>query len=105
LTKSSEIEIYGQRYTIKGDADEDYIKRLAAYVDAQMRALSGGMKTATFSKLAILAAINITHELLQSEEQRQRGEADVERKALSLMESIEEQLEPARKALRGAAGA
>lgn len=105
MTKTCEIEIYGQRYTLKGEADEDYIKRLAAYVDAQMRALSQGMKTATFSKLAVLAAINITHELLQSEAQRQQGEEDVERKALSLMESIEEQLEPARKALRGAAGA
>lgn len=105
MTKTCEIEIYGQRYTIKGEADEDYIKRLAAYVDAQMRALSQGMKTATFAKLAILAAINITHEFLQSEAQRERGEADVERKALSLMASIEEQLEPARKALRGAAGA
>lgn len=104
MTKTCEIEIYGQRYTLKGEADEEYIKRLAGYVDAQMRALSQGMKTATFAKLAVLAAINITHELLQSEHQRQTGEEDMEKKALSLLASIEEQLEPARKALRGAAG-
>ena len=89
MTKTSEIEIYGQRYTIKGEADEVYIKRLAAYVDEQMRSMSQGMKTATFSKLAVLAAINIAHQLFQSEEQRQRGEADVERKAGSLIDSIE----------------
>jgi len=49
LTKNIEIEIYGHRYTIKGDAEEDYIKRLAAYVDEQMRGVAQGMKTATFA--------------------------------------------------------
>ncbi|OLB02412.1 MAG: hypothetical protein AUH21_05655 [Nitrospirae bacterium 13_2_20CM_62_7] len=56
-----------------GDAEEDYIKRLAAYVDEQMRGVAQGMKTATFAKLALLAAIN-----------------------RCLMESIEEQLQPSR---------
>ena len=48
--------------------------------------------------LAVLAAINITHQLLEAERIRQQGEADVEQRALCLMESIEEQLKttPAR---------
>lgn len=96
MTKTIEIEIYGHRYTIKGEADEDYVKRLATFVDEQMRGLSRGMKTATLSKLALLAAINIAHQLFQSEQARQQGEVDVERRALCLMESIEEQLQPAR---------
>jgi len=96
LSKTIEIEIYGHRYTIKGEADEDYVKRLATYVDEQMRGLAQGMKTATLSKLALLAAINIAHQLFQSEQARQQGEVDVERRALCLMESIEEQLQPAR---------
>jgi cell division protein ZapA len=96
LAKTIEIEIYGHRYTIKGEADEDYVKRLATYVDEQMRGLAQGMKTATLSKLALLAAINIAHQLFQSEQARQQGEVDVERRALCLMESIEEQLQPAR---------
>lgn len=96
MSKTIEIEIYGHRYTIKGEADEDYVKRLATYVDEQMRGLAQGMKTATLSKLALLAAINIAHQLFQSEQARQQGEVDVERRALCLMESIEEQLQPAR---------
>ncbi|MEK6525711.1 MAG: cell division protein ZapA [Nitrospirota bacterium] len=96
MAKTIEIEIYGHRYTIKGEADEDYVKRLATYVDEQMRGLAQGMKTATLSKLALLAAINIAHQLFQSEQARQQGEVDVERRALCLMESIEEQLQPAR---------
>ncbi len=96
MAKTIEIEIFGHRYTIKGEADEDYVKRLATYVDEQMRGLAQGMKTATLSKLALLAAINIAHQLFQSEQARQQGEVDVERRALCLMESIEEQLQPAR---------
>lgn len=98
MIKTIEVEICGQRYAIKGEADEEYVKRLAAYVDEQMRNLAQGMKTATMSKLAVLAAINITHQLFQAERVREQGEADMERRALSLMESIEEQLHMARNA-------
>lgn len=96
MTKTIEVEIYGQRYVLKGEADEDYLKRLCAYVDEQMRSVARGMKTATLAKLAVLAAINIAHQLFQSERLREQGEADVERRAVSLMESIEEQFKPVR---------
>ena len=92
MIKTIEVEICGQRYAIKGEAEEEYVKRLAAHVDDQMRNLSQGMKTATMSKLAVLAAINITHQLFQAERVREQGEADMERRASSLMDSIEEQL-------------
>ena len=95
MSKTVEIEIYGQRYSLNGEADAAYVQRLAGYVDDQMRSLSRSMKTATLSKLAVLAAINIAHELFEAERRRQQGEAEVEQRALSLMESIEEQLSPA----------
>ena len=92
MTRSIEVEIYGQRYAIKGDADEDYVRKLAAYVDEHMRQVGKGMKTATLSKLAVLAAINIAHQLFQAEQLRQQEEADVERRVLSLLDTIEEQM-------------
>jgi len=46
LTKTIDVEIYGQRYAIRGDADDAYIRRLAHYVDDQMKHLAEGMKTA-----------------------------------------------------------
>jgi cell division protein ZapA len=92
LAKTVEVEIYGQRYTLRGDADEQYVKRVAQFVDDHMKAVAQGMRTATLSKLAVLAAVNIAHELFQAEQQRSEKEADVERRMLSLMESIEEQV-------------
>lgn len=97
MTKAFDVDICGQHYTVKGEADEVYVKRLAAYVDEQMRSLAKGMKTATMSKLAVLAAINIAHQLFQSERLREEGQADIDRRAATLMESIEEHLQVARK--------
>lgn len=92
MIKTIDVEICGQRYSIQGEAEEDYVKRLAGYVDEQMRGLSKSMKTATMSKLAVLAAINITHQLFQAERMREEGDADINRRATNLMESIEEHL-------------
>lgn len=96
MAKSIDVEIYGQRYSIKGDADPDYIKQIAQYVDERMRDLARGMQTATLSKLAVLTAINIAHQLFQAEQRLKQGEAEVERRTLHLMESIEQQLDSVR---------
>lgn len=95
--KTTEIEIYGQRYTLKGEADEQYLKRLASFVDDQMRSLARNMKTATPTRLAVLTAINIAHMLFNAEQVSQQGDSDLERRALTLVESIEETLQMARK--------
>ena len=58
MTKTTDVEIYGQRYSIKGEADETYIRRLAGFVDGQMRQLAEGMNTTTPSRLAVLTALN-----------------------------------------------
>jgi len=61
-------------------------------VDDHMKHLAEGMKTATPSKLAVLTAINLAHQLFESEKKRTQGEADVDRRMETLMDSIEEQM-------------
>ncbi len=92
MTKTTDVEIYGQRYAIRGEADEAYVRRLASFVDGQMRHVAEGMSTTTPSKLAVLTALNLAHQLFEAEKKRVQGEADVERRMTSLMESIEEQV-------------
>jgi cell division protein ZapA len=92
LTKMIDVEIYGQRYSICGEAEEAYVRRLAHFVDDHMKHLAEGMKTATPSKLAVLTAINLAHQFFESEKKRTQGEADVDRRMVTLMESIEEQM-------------
>jgi len=87
-----DVEIYGQRYSICGEAEDAYVRRLAHFVDDHMKHLAEGMKTATPSKLAVLTAINLAHQFFESEKKRTQGEADVDRRMVTLMESIEEQM-------------
>ena len=92
MTKTIDVEIYGQRFAIRGEADEAYIRRLASFVDGHMRHLAEGMNTTTPSKLALLTAVNLAHQLFEVERKRAQGDADVERRMASLMDSIEEQV-------------
>ena len=92
MTKMIDVEIYGQQYSICGEAEDAYVRRLAHFVDDHMKHLAEGMKTATPSKLAVLTAINLAHQFFESEKKRTQGEADVDRRMVTLMESIEEQM-------------
>ncbi len=92
MTKTIDVEIYGQRYAISGEADEGYVRRLAHFIDDQMRRVAEGMNTTTPSRLAVLTAFNLAHQLFELEKKRVQGEADVERRMMSLMASIEEEV-------------
>ena len=59
-----QISIYGQEYSVKAPADAEYIKKIASYLDEKMREVQSGFSTTQSStRIAILAAMNITDEL------------------------------------------
>jgi len=62
------VRIFGNEYGIRGEADPEYIEKVAQYVDARMREVSERMEIASHSRVAVLAAVNIADELLRSRE-------------------------------------
>jgi cell division protein ZapA len=58
-----------------------------------MREVADHAKNATPAKLAILTAVNITHDLFQLRAQHQATETTIEKKTRDLLESIDEQFE------------
>ena len=87
-----EVDIFGQRLSLQGNADENYVQELAQYVEGQMNTIAGNLTTSTPAKVAILAAINIADQLFTQESRRQAGEAEVERRAVGLLECIDRQI-------------
>ena len=87
-----EVDIFGQRLSLHGNADENYVQELAQYVESQMNTIAGNLTTSTPTKVAILAAINIADQLFTQESRRQAGEAEVERRATGLLECIDKQI-------------
>ena len=88
-----DVEIFGQRYTLRSDSDDAYTRQLAAFVDQKMNELSASARGVELSKLAIFAAVNIAHELLQLKKQTKETDAVISRKTRGLIDSIEEQFE------------
>ncbi len=58
-----EVEIFGQKYSLKGGADAEYIRELAGLVDARMKEVQQGTGTSDGFRIAILAALNLADEL------------------------------------------
>ena len=91
--RNVQVEIYGQKYVLKGEADESYIHTLARFVDDKMHDVAAKADSSTLTKVAILAAINIAHELFQSGHQHRESIALINKKATDIIDSIEEQFE------------
>ena len=65
MTKDAEgirVVIYDQEYFVRGDMDEEYIQKLAKYLDAKMRAIAGRTRTVDSLRVAVLAALNVADE-------------------------------------------
>jgi cell division protein ZapA len=61
------VEIYDQTYRLNGN-DREYVERLAATVDAKMRAVAAQGRTVDSLRVAVLAALNLADELARLEE-------------------------------------
>lgn len=57
------VDIYDQVYHLRG-TDPEYIEKLAAMVDAKMRAVAAQGSTVDSLRVAVLAALNISDELV-----------------------------------------
>ena len=71
-TTSTEIEIFGAVYPVRGDKDPEYLQELANVVDGRMRDISRQVHTVDTGKIAVLAALNLADELVRCQE-RQDG--------------------------------
>jgi cell division protein ZapA len=69
-----QVQIFGHGYTIRGEADQEYIMRVAAYVDRKMREITEKLPVASLSKVAILASLNIADELFKERARREHDE-------------------------------
>lgn len=59
-----DVEIFGKVYTVRGDKDPEYVRRVAEFVDRKMREISQVTDTVSTSRIAILASLNIADELM-----------------------------------------
>jgi cell division protein ZapA (FtsZ GTPase activity inhibitor) len=75
-THRVDVEILGQRYTIRSEAAPEYVRELAAYVDSRARQIQGGAVGQDPAKVLALAALYITDELFRLRDERRQSDRD-----------------------------
>jgi len=90
--KSTRVQIFGSEYHVRGDTDPEYIRTLAAYVDAKMSEIATDQSLVSSTKVAILTALHIADELFQERRQREQTVNDVAERALQLSDALARQL-------------
>ena len=84
-----EIKVFGQTYTVKTDAEEDYIQEVARYVNEKMNEVLKKTRSVSTMNVAILTALNIADDLLKERERKNALLREVEMKSKDLAEKID----------------
>ena len=84
----SQVEIFGERYTLRATEDPAYIRRVAQYVDTKLYEVTKGGPAIPSLRMAVLASLNIADELFKLGEARERETAGALAKIAELTQSL-----------------
>ncbi|RTZ91449.1 MAG: hypothetical protein DSY91_05015 [Deltaproteobacteria bacterium] len=94
LVQDEPIKVYilGQEYLVKSEEGEEYVRKVASYVNEQIENIIESTKTVTTFKVAILAAMRIADEYFKEMEKNKRLVDFVENRSENLLKKIEGQV-------------
>ena len=90
--QSVKVNIFGEDYPIRGDAERGYILQVGKYVDQKMREVAERLSNKSPLRVAVLAAMNITDELFREREEKEKKLLDVEKRTQTLLEWLDSRL-------------
>ena len=62
MQKAVDVKILGQKFTLRSSDEEQYVLKVAAYVDGKMQEISNSAKPMGKYNIAMLVALNIADE-------------------------------------------
>ena len=86
--RTLEVKILGQRYKVRSDEGEEYIQRLAEYVNEQLAEVQKGSRTVATHNVAILTAFNIADNLFKLREEEKRLTKEVKERIRRILKLI-----------------
>ncbi len=87
--ESVTVRIAGEEHTIRSSAEADYTKRCARHVDQRIHDIKKQVGLLEGHKAAIIAALSITDELFQANDDLERGDIDLASRIDGLAERLE----------------
>jgi len=90
-----EVRILDREYTVGvADGERDSLLAAARVLDTRMREIRGSNRMAPLDRVAILAALNLAHELQLMRQERDARERELERTLDSLHRRLDHVLGP-----------
>jgi cell division protein ZapA len=89
VKRSVTVQIAGNRYSLKTDADERALRALASYVDTKMRDAQKGTRTVDTQTVAVLTALQIAEELFAERREARELRRSIREKSQSLLDTLE----------------
>ena len=84
-----EIEILGQKYTIRSDAATGYVQELAALIEQRAREIQGSGPAQDPAKLLALTALHIADELFRLRDQHAAVDRDTSERLGALSQLLD----------------
>jgi cell division protein ZapA len=84
-----QVEIFGQMYALRSDADEAHVRCVAELVDSKMREVAAGSRSVSTLQIAVLAALDIASARLRAEEEVRRLSSAVDGRADAMARRID----------------
>jgi cell division protein ZapA len=84
-----EVEILGQKYTIRSEASPEYVRELAAHVEQRATEIRGGSAGQDPARLLALASLYITDELFRLRDERAEADRDASARLGALRDLLE----------------
>ena len=86
------VRIYGAEYTVRSNADANYIKAVADYLDQKMREVDQNIRVDSSLKVSVLASLNIADELFKERADNEKLQKKLEDKIKQLNKLLDEKL-------------
>lgn len=83
------IQILGNEYVLRSPNSEGHMRRVAAHLNARLNEVLTNTNTSSTLAATVLAALNITNELLQLQDAQQHLLQEIEVKSERLLKKIE----------------
>ena len=64
-----QIQVLGQKFTLKGDYDIEYVNRVEKYINDKIQEVQSQTSSLSTNNLLILVALNLTAEYLKKEDE------------------------------------
>jgi cell division protein ZapA len=91
------INLLGREYQIAcPPEEEEALRKSARYLGKQMEGVKSRVSSLGYEKIAVLAALNITHDLLKQSQQADTSETDSQRELRQIEQKIDAVLHASR---------